>query len=431
MRCSGTLLAVTLMVGALLPAAARGSGYSIYEQGAAVLGMAGAGTAGVNDASAVFYNPAVLTGLPGTRILAGGTYLVVNTSFAGVAPFPGYGVTEEMEPQRVFPALGYYTHHYEGPWAIGLGFNSPFGLQVAWKKPDQFTGRYIVVNARLRTENFSMVAARTLRPNLSFGFGGNLIFARATLVNREFIAAPGGGGGQYEVANFALTSDVTPGYSWNAGLSWTPKPALKVGLNYRGKAIFHANGNADVTQFPTGDPQVDALVSAQLPPDQPASTVLRMPASTALGVAWNWGKAWTLEGDALWTEWSVFNDLPVYFQNSTGNNFRIEEGYKDSYRFSAGAENRRQTFTYRFGYYYEQAAAPTESVSPTIPDANRSGATLGLGMGFGAHQRWTLDLYQLAVFIQNRKTDGINRDGYEGEYKSFASATGMSLAYRW
>jgi long-chain fatty acid transport protein len=263
------------------------------------------------------------------------------------------------------------------------------------------------------------------------GFGGNLVYSRAIRNNRHFIAAPGGGGGQFEVANFALISNVTPGYGWNGGLTWTPAKSWKVGFTYRGRVVIHADGDADITQYPTGDPQVDAAVTASIPPDQPASTVVVLPSIGALGLAWNWGSAWTLEGDAVYTGWSAFKDVPFYFQNSTSSNQRVVEDYDDSFQFRVGAENRRPGFTLRFGYYYDQAAAPTESVSPTIPDADRHAATLGFGKGFGPDKRLTLDVYQLAVFLQNRKTEGVNRDGYEGEYKSFASATGLSLAYRW
>jgi long-chain fatty acid transport protein len=415
----------------LLPGTALGAGYGIYEQGAAVLGMGGAGTAGVNDASAMFFNPAAMTALDGTRFYGGTTLLQVFTSFAGVAPYPGFGVTEEMETQRKMPSTLYLTHRYPGRWAIGLGVNSPFGLAVAWKDPGQFTGRYIVTSAELRTYNYSIGAARTLGKTFSLGFGGNLVYTRAILSNRQFIAAPGGGGGQLEVANFALTSNVTPGYGWNGGLTWAPGKTWKAGLTYRGRVVIHADGDADITQYPTGDSQVDAAVSASLPPDQPASTVIILPSITALGVAYHWGSSWTIAGDAIYTGWSAFKDIPVYFQNSTSANQRTVENYDDSFQFRVGVETRRAAFTYRGGYYYDQAAAPTESVSPTIPDTDRHGLTLGLGMGFGADKRLTLDVYQLAVFLQNRKTDGVNRDGYEGEYKSFASATGLSVAYRW
>jgi long-chain fatty acid transport protein len=432
MRFGRSWLALAVAALALLPAAASGAGYGIYEQGAAVLGMAGAGTASVNDASAMFYNPAAMTGIPGTRLYAGGSLIQVFTSFAGKAPFPGFGVTEEMKPTRAFPGTAYLTHRFEGPWAIGLGYNSPFGLSTEWKNVGQFTGRYIVVRADLRTYNYSIGAARELgkQKKLSIGFGGNLVYCRATLANRHFIAAPGGGGGQLEIAEFGLTSNVTPGYGWNGGLTWTPTKDWKVGLTYRGRVVNHADGDANITQFSTGDPQVDAAVTASLPPDQPASTVLILPSIASLGLAWHWGSAWTFEGDAVHTGWKAFKDLPIYFQNTTSANTRTIENYDNSLAVRVGAE-RRAAITWRAGYYYDQAAAPTESLSPTIPDADRHGVTAGFGMGLLADKRLTLDVYQLALFLQNRSTDGVNRDGYEGEYKSFVSSTGLSLAYRW
>jgi hypothetical protein len=68
-------------------------------------------------------------------------------------------------------------------------------------------------------------------------------------------------------------------------------------------------------------------------------------------------------------------------------------------------------------------------VSPLLPDAGRNGVTLGYGKDLGADKKWTLDLYELALFAQHRTTEGVQRDGYDGEYKTFVNSLGFSLAY--
>lgn len=416
---------------AMAPVSARGSGYSIYEQGAAVLGMAGAGVASVADPSAVFYNPAALARLEGTQIIVGGTMLTPVTSFSGVAPYPGYGVTEEMKRQYFYPPTVYVSHHLSNGWAAGAGLNAPFGLGIEWKNPDAFTGRYIVTKADLQALNANASAAYARGEKWSAGIGADMMFAKVKLQNREQAVVPGGGGAVVDVARVALESDYKTGWGWNAAVSLLPAPEWKLAASYHSKVIVDATGDAIFTQILTGDAVLDGAVAAGLPPNQGVSTVLRFPAIWTGAAAFSPRPEWTLEADANFIEWSVFEDLPIRFDQTPSANQTIIENYKDSWQFRIGAEHRLPAFTYRFGYYYDQAAAPDESLTPILPDANRNGATLGLGFKLGADKRWALDLYEMALFVDKRSTNGVERNGFNGEYKSFVNAAGVGLGYRW
>ena len=427
-KALGLAVAVGL---ALNPASARGAGYSIYEQGAAALGMGGAGVASVGDASAVFFNPAALARLEGTQVIVGGTILAPVTSFSGIAPFPGYGVTEEMERQYFPPPTVYLSRQLPHGFATGAGLNAPFGLGIKWKNPDTFTGRYIATRADLKDLNANLSAAWAPCPKWSGGLGVDMAFAKVNLQRREQAVVPGGGGAVADVARIELDSDYKSGWGWNAAILGLPSSEWRLAVSYHSKVIVKPTGKATFTQILTGNGAFDAAVAAGLPPNQGVSTVLRLPAIWTGAVAFSPKSDWTLEADANFFEWSVFEDLPIRFDTTPSANQTIVEDYKDSWQFRVGAEHRLTKYTYRFGYYYDQTAAPDESLTPILPDANRHGATLGLGFKLGANQRWTLDLYDLAVFFEKRSTHGVERDGYDGEYKSFVNAAGVGLGYRW
>ena len=248
------------------------------------------------------------------------------------------------------------------------------------------------------------------------------------LENRILEPVPGGGGGQVDVAAAKLESQWKPGYGWNAALSVTPNERWRLGATYRGKIIAHPSGDATFEQIPTGNAAFDAAVAASLPPDQGVSTTLRFPAIWAAGAAWMPAR-WTVETDVVFTQWSLFTDLPISFDETPSANRTIVENYDDALAVRVGAEHRLEAFTYRFGYYFEQEAAPSESVSPILPDARRHGVTLGLGFKIGDHA--TLDVYDLGVFTQRRSTEGVNRDGYDGDYRTYVNAAGLDLGFRW
>jgi len=422
---------VTMCAALLSPVFALAAGYAIYEQGAALLGMAGAGTASVHDASAVFFNPAIMTRLDGTHLYAGGSVLSPVTSFAGVAPYPGYGVTEEMQRRHFIPPTLYATHRLPGRWAVGAGINTPFGLGVKWKNPDTFTGRYIVTKATLHTINANLSVARALDERWSAALGADAMFANVDLQNRILEPVPGGGGAQVDVAKTDLKGDYTAGYGWNAALSFVPDPRVRLGAFYRSKVIVDLDGNGDFTQIPTGDASFDAGVAAALPPDQAMSAVLRFPAMWSGGVAYSPAPAWTIEADVNFVEWSVFRDLPIRFHQTPSANETLVEDYEDSWQVRVGAEHRLPGWTYRIGYYFDQAAAPSESVTPLLPDADRHGISLGFGLPFGAERRWRVDVYELALLVKRRSTEGVERDGFNGEYKSYVNLAGLGVACHW
>lgn len=429
-----TMWAVALM-GALLPGVALASGYNIYEQSVVGMGMAGTGTAGSQDASAIWFNPSLLTRLEqGTHVSGGFHFLTVNTSFAGTPEYPGYGVVEEMN-QGQFPiASGYVAIVRPDRWAVGLGVFPAFGLGVDWKNPETFTGREIVTKADLRSIDANVTGALAFAERWSVAVGVAARYAQVEL-NRTSTQVYPGSGGLVNVATAYLSSDYTPGYGWNAGVSFEPSAAWRWGASYRSSIeVDIDDGDADFTQVivNTGNAAADAAfnaaVAAGLPPDQGVATTLKFPAIWSLGTAWT-RDTWTFEADANLMQWSIFDELPITFEQTASLNGAVEEEYEDAIQLRLGAEHRLPKWTYRFGYYFDQHAAPTESVSPLLPDTNRHGVSLGLGFPIGLPfgQAATLDLYQLSIFATRVSTEGVNRDGYDGQYSSYVNAFGLGV----
>ncbi len=433
MRRHRSFLPTLVLMALLLPAVAGATGYAIYEQGAAALGMAGAVTAGVKDASAVFFNPAALARLEGTRLYVGGSALAPITSVTGngVGTRPAYGEAEDMVKQVFFPPTIYATHRLMKGLGFGIGVNSPYGLGVEWDA-DEFSGRYITTKVDLQTLNGSACLAWAPNDQWSFAGGGDALYAKVLLRKRSLYSNPMLGVSDLDIINLEMDSDFTPGYGWNAAVLYTPAAQWRVGAYYRSKVVVHVDdAEADFTQILTGIAPVDALVASQLPPDQGGSTVLRFPALWSAGVAFDPEPDWTLEADFLWYEWSVFSDLPIRFETTPALNTTRVEDYEDSWQVRVGAEHRRGDLAYRFGYYYDRSPAPVHAVSPLLPDADRIGVSLGLGWAFGPNRNWTLDGYGLGLFLARRA--GFTEDAYgdfQGDYKTFTAMAGVGLGYR-
>ena len=105
------------------------AGYSLHEQGARALGMAGAFTARADDPSAMYFNPAGLAQVEGQALLVSPNAIFFRSEFAGAAPSPGYGVVERTEDKTFLPLALYYARS-SGAFAAGIGMYNSYGLEV-------------------------------------------------------------------------------------------------------------------------------------------------------------------------------------------------------------------------------------------------------------------------------------------------------------
>ncbi len=108
-----TSLAACLLL--TLATLATAGGFSIYEAGAKATGMGCAVTASVADGSAMFYNIAGLSFMPGTVADLNVMPVAPTVKFAGIGdPFPS-DTAETVDQSFLIPGLG-VTHNPGGNW---------------------------------------------------------------------------------------------------------------------------------------------------------------------------------------------------------------------------------------------------------------------------------------------------------------------------
>ena len=100
------------------------------------------------------------------------------------------------------------------------------------------------------------------------------------------------------------------------------------------------------------------------------------------------GAIW-IEFDVVHTGWSRFKQLNVAFVTTPAASIVRNEGWKNSNSYRLGA-NRvvNANWDVRFGLLYDRTPQPTDNVSPLLPDADREGASFGIGWHNGP---WMID----------------------------------------
>jgi long-chain fatty acid transport protein len=348
----------TLLILGVIPGILLAGGFQLNEHGAKPMGLGGAFTAIVNDASAVYWNGAALSYLDGTNLMLGTAIIGPSTSFRGVTPAVD---KSRMISQTFVPPHFFASHKISDAFSIGLGVSVPFGLGTKWNQ--NWVGRYLAVETELQTISAPLVVSWAILENLSISVGGSFSFADVTIAQANSQTPFEGD------AFITLKGDDKSAFGYNAGIMWKPLKELSIGASFRSEVEYEFEGTATAT----GAEQLAALL-----PKGNISAKLTTPMNIQGGIGYRVIEQLQLSADFQWVGWSSYDKLAVDFEDPAYDDISRPRDYEDTYAIRFGAEyflNNQLSFL--GGIYFDKMPVKPEYLSPSLPDADRLGFSIG------------------------------------------------------
>lgn len=410
------LLILTLGAGQL-----GASGFSIFEQSAKASGLAGAWVARADDAAANWYNPAALLWLEGSEVQFGGNIITVggDTEFTALDPSFGIFTPTVFEPESSLetPIHFYYRQKVSPGLAWGIGLTTPFGLVTEWaQRPVTFSA----AKSELTTFVLNPNVAVAIGGGWALGLGVDYIFADIGSFSREVpIDLDGNPLNGFEVIGAAnLTGDGND-IGFNVALH-RKGPGWGFGLTYRTELSPEIEGDIAYSGFGPLSPFF---------PSSPGSAGLNLPAQAQVGLAWETSGPWSFEVDVAWAGWSDFDTLIIDITNETAfsRDIVLREAWDDTFSYRFGAARAAGANEWRFGVVLDESPVPEDTLRPSIPDAERTGASFGWG-----HKgpSWNVDLYYMALWFDDITAVGNEEGVIRGTYSSFTNLAGVTVSRR-
>jgi len=434
MRRNAVLSAVLALVGLTL--AARGAmaqGFAVYEHDACLMGRAGTGVASpCSSASAIFANPAGMVNRNAEQkwnLSVGVTAIAPTFTFQDSVT----GVTTDAVKNTI-PVPNVYVSRQFGrlggrfPWAFGFGVFAPYGLVSEWTPTSP--GRFLAYRSDLKSVYLQPTMAVQFNDWLSLGAGFDYIYStvdlrqRADLASSPVPSASVPAGTTFGMMGIPQGTDFADahmsGSSWSAGahlgLLVTTR-RVNFGVRYLMRSTADIHGNAAFQQIgtgillPPGSP-LNATANA-VPLDsilaptfrttlagQKAAVDIPMPSMLVVGTSIQVTEALRVLLDMQYTWWSDFSELNLYFEKA-GKRTQWED-YNNTVGWRLGGEYRvNPGLTLRAGGLVHQAAAPAQTVTPLLPEAERSEGTVGASIRISS--RGQLDLAYQHIWQADRR----------------------------
>lgn len=415
------LLTLTALGTVLTCADAGASGFLLREQSVPAMGNAFAGaTAGAEDVSYTFYNPAGLSRHKGAHISLNGTAITGYVK--------GYDATSSAAPGRyedrmnhvvnriVLPS-GAMSYQLNEQLTAGVSLSAPFGLVTDYSK--EWAGANHGTLSDLKTYNITPMMSYKANEHLSLGAGLQLQYIDAELKN-------GAGHGNPVLEHFGVVKNNakldgnTTDIGFVVGGLYQVDPQTRLGVSYRSEVKHKLKGNIRFDQQFAPGGMIDQRINARL----------TTPALLSMGVYHDLNDKWSVMAEMQKTYWSSFDNLTIL--GNAGMENITEEKWKDVWFYSIGTSYKfDEQWKLRLGVAFDQTPVSTAYRTPRIPDSDRIWYSGGVEYKFD--DKWTFNAGYTYIRAEKSRVDlqndAFNRGSLKAQYKGNIHLFGFGFNY--
>jgi long-chain fatty acid transport protein len=406
-----TLAAVSLAALVAAQGGAQAGGFAVREQSATAQGLSFAGAAsGSGYLSSMFWNPAVITMMPGWQTDASLSLIVPRVDINPLPSVPTFALGGSGDiGQDALVAASYNSYQINDMLWVGLSATSPYGLVTDPR--ENWSGQVYSRSSRVFSVNVNPVLGVKLNDWFSVAVGPSLQYFDIKL-KRAAGVAPG--------APSVILDGDDIGFGFTAGVTITPFAGTTIGLGYRSR-IEHGLEGTVAIPGPTGIIPISADLST---PDQ-----------LTIGLSHAFTPALTVHAGFEWTNWSIL-ETPLVTGPGGVVVTDLPLNYDDGYFYSLGFDYKlNDQLTLRAGLAYEESPIDTEIRSTRLPDNDRIWASVGASYQWNS--KLSFDLAYTHIFTKETDIRIVpGHQDFEGlpflaDVDSNVDIVSVGLRYRW
>ena len=425
MRLIYQCLCIAMLCAGLLVTPVKGAGLWLYELGTPDMGTASAGRgATAKDASVAGANPAAMTKLNRSQLLAGALGLSLNVKFdVDKATFGGGDGGNAGD----FVPVGSFSYVYSATPDLKLGITagSYFGLGLDYG--DDWAGRYYITEGEFLTFLINPSVGYRINNWLSIGAGVDILYAKLdqkAAINNQLTDGAGFPDGKLKI------EDDDVGYGFNVGTLIELSEATRFSLTYRSKVEVKFE---DVVDTKGVGPKLQPLLDILGVTAEEVDLEMQLPQAIMLSGYHDLTDRLALVASAGWQDWSDFGETTATIKSTTSTSLELDRNFKDTWHVALGARYRfAEPWVWSVGAAYDSSPVDDEDRTPDL--ALDRQIRIGTGLQYDWNENMTLGAAYTFIDAGKAKIDqegGPLQGELKGKYKTYnIHAIALNLIWR-